>query len=90
MLIDFRSVFPDAPLTAADTERGCNNADPGAAAVGGGSSVDEGVRSPVLGMFVNDLAGVDGGCRPDVLLVLATGSAGRAMVGGPLEGLGGF
>lgn len=89
MLTDFRSVFPGPPLTTADIERGCSNADPGAAVGGGGNSVDEGVRSPVLGVVVNDLAGVDGGCRPDAFRVLATGSAGRAMVGGPLDGLGG-
>lgn len=56
----------------------------------GGNSVDDGVRSPVLEVVVNDLAGVDGGCRPDAFRVLATGNAGRAIVGGPLEGLGGF
>lgn len=85
MLIDFRRVFPGVPLTAAETERGCNKADPGLP----GKSV-EGVRSPVLDVVVNDLAGVDGGCRPDTFRVLATGSAGRAIVGGPLEGLEGF
>lgn len=90
MLTDFRSVFPGIPLTAAETERGCNNAEPGVPAVGGGSSVEEGVRSPVLGVEVRDRAGVDGGCRPDALRVLATGSAGRAIVGGPFEGLEGF
>lgn len=75
---------------AAETERGCSNADPGDPAVGGGNNVEEGVRSPVLGVDVNDLAGVDGGCKPDALRVLATGRAGSAIVGGPFEGLEGF
>lgn len=90
MLTDFRRVFPGIPLMAAETARGCNNADPGLAATDGGNNVEEGVRSPVFDGVVSDLAGVDGGCRPDALRVLATGSAGRAMVGGPLEGLEGF
>lgn len=85
MLTDLRSVLP-APFTAADAERGCGNAEDGAGVVGGGNSVLEGARSPVLGVFVNDRAGVDGGCKPDGFRVLATGSAGRAIVGGPFEG----
>lgn len=90
MLTDLRSVLP-APFTAPDAERGCGNAEDGAGVVGGGNSVLEGVRNPVFGvLFVNDLAGVDGGCKPDGFRVLATGSAGSAMVGGPLEGLLGF
>lgn len=74
MLTDFRRVFPEAPLTSVDTERGCTNADAGA----------------ILDVPVTDLAGVVGCCRPDDFRVFATGSAGRAIVGGPLEGLGGF
>lgn len=86
MLTDFRSVLP-ALFAVVDTERGCGNDVVGAGVVGGGNRVLEGARSPVLGaLFVKVLAGVDGGCRPDDFRVLATGSAGRAMVGGPFEG----
>lgn len=85
MLTDFRSVF--VPATAADTARGCGSAAEGAGVFGGGNKVEEGARRPLLGVPVNDLAGDAGGGIPDVLRVLATGSAGRAMVGGPLEGL---
>lgn len=46
----------------------------------------EGARSPVLGVLVSDLVEGDGDWSPETLRVLATGSAGRAMVGGPLEG----
>lgn len=77
MLTDFRNVLPDPFATADIGELG-------------GNSVLDGVRSPVLGAVVSDLAGVDGGCSPDVFRVLETGNAGRAMVGGPLEGLLGF
>lgn len=59
----------------------------GAGVVGGGNNVEEGARRPLLGVAVNDRAGDAGGGSPDVLRVLATGRAGRAMVGGPLEGL---
>lgn len=90
MLTDFRSVFPGVPLRAAETARGCNKADPGLPVTDKGCRVEEGVRSPVLDVVVNDLAGVDGGWRPDAFRLLATGSAGRAIVGGPLDGLEGF
>lgn len=86
MLTDFRSVLP-ALLTAVEAERGVGNDEVGAGVVGGGNSVLEGARRPVFGvLFVKDLAGVDGGCKPDDFRVLATGSAGRAIVGGPFEG----
>lgn len=90
MLTAFRSVFPEAPLATDDTERGCADADAAEELVGGGNSVEDGVRRPILGVLVSDLAGVDGVCRPDDFRVFATGRAGRAMVGGPLEYLGGF
>lgn len=44
----------------------------------------EGVRSPLLGVDISDLAGEDGGWIPNDFRVLATGSAGRAMFGGAL------
>lgn len=90
MLTDFRSVFPEAPFTRVDTERGCANADAGAGEVGGWCNVAEGARRPGLDVAVSDLAGVTGCCRPDDFRVFATGSAGSAIVGGPLEALGGF
>jgi len=82
MLTVFRKAF--VPCTAADTDRGCGKAVVGAGVAGGGSWVDEGVRSPLLGVVISDLAGVDGGWIPDDLRVLATGSAGRAIFGGAL------
>lgn len=59
MLTVFRSAF--VPCTAADTERGCGKAVVGAGVAGGGSWVVEGVRSPLLGVDISDLPGVDGG-----------------------------
>lgn len=85
MLTDFRRVF-GVPFTAAESERGWDSADDETGVVGGGNRVLEGARSPVLGVLVSDLVDVDGGWSPEALRVLATGSAGRAMDGGPLEG----
>lgn len=59
MLTVFRSAF--VPCMAADTERGCGKAVVGAGVAGGGSWVVEGARSPLLGVLISDLAGVDGG-----------------------------
>lgn len=88
MLTDFRSVFPE-PFTTDDTARGWTNVDAEAGVECEGSIVDEGTRKPSLGVFVRDL-GVIGGWRPDAFLVFATGRAGRAIVGGPFEDLGGL
>lgn len=82
MLTVFRKAF--VPCTAADTDRGCGKAVVGAGVAGGGSWVVEGVRSPLLGVDISDLAGVDGGWSPEDFRVLATGSAGRAIFGGAL------
>lgn len=82
MLTVFRKAF--VPCTAADRDRGCGNAVVGAGVVGGGSWVVEGVRSPLLGVAISDLPGVDGGWSPDDFRVLVTGSAGRAIFGGAL------
>lgn len=73
MLTVFLSVLP-APLIA-DTERGWGSAVVGAG-VAGGRKVVEGARSPLLGVV--------GVAAP--FLVLPTGRAGRAALGGPLEG----
>lgn len=81
MLTVFRRAF--VPCTAADTERGCGKAVVGAGVDGGGSCV-EGARSPLFGVAINDLPGVDGGWIPEDFRVFATGSAGRAMFGGAL------
>lgn len=85
MLTDLRNVFAD-PFAAVEAARGCGcgKVEVGAGVVGGGYSVLEGARSPVLDVLVNDLAGVEGCCKPDGFRPL--GSAGRAIVGGPLEG----
>ena len=88
MLTVFRIVLP-TPLTAAGMDRGCANGDVGAGVVGGGPSAPEGARSPLLGEL-KDLAGVVGGCKPGAFRVFATGRAGRAILGGPLEGREGF
>lgn len=80
MLTVFRRAL--VPCMAADTERGCGKAVVGAGVAGGGSWVEEGARNPLLGVVINDLAGVDGCWRPDDFRVLATGSAGRAIFGG--------
>lgn len=82
MLTVFRRAF--VPCTAAETARGCGKAVVGAGVAGGGSWVAEGARSPLLGVVINDLAGVDGGWSPEDFLVFATGSAGRAIFGGAL------
>lgn len=93
MLTDFRSVF-GAAFATADTARGWGSAVEGAGVVGGGNNVLDGARRPVLGVVASNragvFAGVDGVCSPEDFLVLATGRAGRAIVGGPLEGREGF
>lgn len=82
MLTVFRNALPD-PLRAADIERGWDNADAGPGVVGDGPSALEGARSPLLDVPVRDLEGVDGACSPEDCRVFATGSAGRAILGGP-------
>jgi hypothetical protein len=80
-LIDLPGVLsPETP----ETDLGVGRAPVGAGNDGGGNAAD-GARRPVLGVFgVDLLAGVG---RPPVLFrVLPTGSAGRAAVGGPLDG----
>lgn len=62
---------------------GVGRADVGAGAGGGRCAVD-GARRPVFGVL-GDLLGV-----PRLFLVLATGNAGRAVVGGPVDGRDGF
>lgn len=84
MLTVFRSVRAGVPR--ADDDLGCGSADVGAGEVGGAKLVD-GALSPLLGfgvLGIDLLAGV--GMLPVLLRVLAIGSAGRAIVGGPLEG----
>jgi len=85
MLTAFRIVFP-APLTA-ETARGWGRAVVGAGVVGG-RKVVEGARSPLFGVPFVGLVGV---VMPPVLFrVFATGRAGKATVGGPLDGRGGL
>jgi hypothetical protein len=83
MLTVFRRAL--VPCTEADADRGSGNAVVGAGAAGGGSWVVEGVRSPLLGVAISDLPGVEGGWIPDDFRVLVTGSAGRATLGGALR-----
>lgn len=81
MLTVFRTVFPVAPT--AETLRGWGSAVVGAG-VEGGRKVVEGARRPLLGVLAFALEGVE---EPPVLLrVFPTGKAGRAEVGGPLDG----
>jgi hypothetical protein len=80
-LIDLPGVpSPETPETAL----GVGRAPVGAGSDGGGNAAD-GARIPVLGVLGVDLLATVG--SPPVLFrVLPTGSAGRAAVGGPLEG----
>lgn len=89
MLTVLRTVFPADDAAALDTARGCGSAEVGAG-VEGGRNVVDGARSPLpLGVLAPEpgadlLFGV--GIPPVLFLVFATGSAGSATVGGPLDG----
>lgn len=91
MLTVLRNVFIEE-LLMAETARGCGSADVGAGVVGGrNAEEEEGARRPLFGLGVDGLdfdAGV--GRFPVLFLVFGTGRAGRAMVGGPFEGLAGL
>lgn len=82
MLTVFRSVL--LGVTAVDVDRGCGRADVGAG-VGGGAKVVEGALKPLLGVLEADLLG-EVLRFPVLLRVFATGRAGSAIEGGPLEG----
>ena len=82
MLTVLRTLLPSAFMP--DTARGCGRADVGAGVVGG-RKVVEGARIALFGVFGLDLP--EGVGRPPVLFrVFVTGSAGKAMVGGPFDG----
>lgn len=67
--------------------RGCGRADVGAGDGGAVLCTLDGARSPLLGVLGPDFEGVMAAERLLVLFrVLATGSAGSAIFGGPLEG----
>lgn len=66
--------------------RGCGSADVGAGDAGAVLCVLDGARSPLFGVLDADLDGVVPARLPVLLRVLATGSAGRATFGGPLDG----
>ena len=84
MLTVLRIVLP--PVVIAETARGWGSAAVGAGVVGGRKVLD-GARRPLLGVFGADLApGVAVATLPVLLRVLPIGRAGRAVVGGPLEG----
>lgn len=72
--------IPEIPETAL----GCGSAPVGAGSEGGGNAAD-GARKPVLGVDGVDLP-PRAGIAPVLFLVLLTGSAGRAAVGGPFDG----
>lgn len=83
MLTAFRSVFPGG--SAPDARRGWGSADVGAGEVGAVAYTLDGARSPLLpGVLARDLAGA--AKLPVLFRVFATGSAGSAIFGGPLEG----
>lgn len=67
-----------------ETARGCGRADVGAGVAGGRNVVDGALIPLLLGVLAPDLLGV--GMAPLLFRVFATGSAGRAMFGGPLDG----
>ena len=81
MLRAFRSVLggPCAPRPSPDDLPGCSKEDTSDEDELEGMLEVEGTRAPVFPGFVN---------APVLFRVLTTGSAGRAMVGGPGEGLG--
>ncbi len=90
MLTDFRNVLPAALTPARAFGCGRGKAVVGAGE-GGGRKVEEGALRPVLGVLGVDLLGEslelgDVGA-PVLFRVFGTGNAGRATVGGPIEGL---
>ena len=52
----------------------------------GGTRTADGARSPLLGVLGADFVELTEGIFPVLFRVLATGKAGSAMFGGPLEG----
>ena len=82
MLTVFLMVLP-AALTP-DTDL-----DPAGVGMAGGRRLADGARSPLLGVAGVDLL-KDADSPPVLFLVLGTGSAGSAIVGGPIEGRAGL
>lgn len=83
MLTVFRTVLAPAPTV--ETARGWGRAVVGAGVAGGKKVVVEGARRPLLGVLGAVLpTGVE--TLPVLLRVFPTGSAGRAALGGPLDG----
>ena len=85
MLTVLRKVLPAVTVEAAVF--GWGSAEVGAGDVGGRNVAAEGARSPLLGVFGADLLDAGVWIPPVLFLVLPTGRAGRAAVGGPFEGL---
>src|SRR4051812_16026875 len=84
MLTVFLIVLPTEFIP--ESARGVGRA-PVGAGVAGGRRVEEGARRLVFGFGVDGVDLQVGTASPPVLFrVLPTGSAGRAMVGGPTEG----
>lgn len=83
----FRNVLP-APFTP-EADRGCVGEEGAGSGDGGGWRLEDGARRPLFGVVRLDF--VAGVARfPVLFLVFPTGSAGRAMVGGPFVGLDGL
>ena len=80
----FFSDFP-AGFTAGEG-RGCGRAEVGAGDGGAVLCTLDGARSPLFGVLDADFEGVAAERLLVLLRVLATGSAGSATFGGPLEG----
>ena len=82
MLTVFLIVLPAALTPDTDLE-------PAGVGMAGGRRVADGARSPLLGVAGVDLL-KDADSPPVLFLVLATGSDGSAIVGGPIEGRAGL
>jgi hypothetical protein len=84
ILTVFRMVFP--ALLIPDTARGCGKAEVGAGVAGGRKVEVDGARSPLFGVFAPDFLLGELEIPPVLFLVLVTGRAGNATVGGPFDG----
>ena len=86
MLTAFLRDFEDIPTAVTLLSWGRAVAD---TALGRAGKFADGARKPLLGVAGADLAKVGEGIFPVLFLVLLIGKAGRAIFGGPMDGLAG-